>query len=33
MDTCIAIRTMTCKDGVVYLQAGESADALKEVNS
>lgn len=22
MDTCIAIRTMTCKDGVVYLQAG-----------
>jgi len=25
MDTCIAIRTMTCKDGVVYLQAGKSA--------
>ncbi|ORY29172.1 ADC synthase [Naematelia encephala] len=22
LDTCIAIRTMTCKDGVVYLQAG-----------
>jgi anthranilate synthase component 1 len=33
MDTCIAIRTMTCKDGVVYLQAGESDDALKEVHS
>lgn len=26
MDTCIAIRTMTCKDGVVYLQAGTSID-------
>jgi anthranilate synthase component 1 len=25
MDTCIAIRTMTCKDGIVYLQAGKSA--------
>jgi anthranilate synthase component 1 len=25
MDTCIAIRTMTCKDGVVYLQAGKSS--------
>lgn len=23
MDTCIAIRTMTFKDGVAYLQAGE----------
>jgi len=23
LDTCIAIRTMTYKDGVVYLQAGE----------
>lgn len=25
LDTCIAIRTMTYKDGVVYLQAGELA--------
>lgn len=23
LDTCIAIRTMTYKDGVVYLQAGK----------
>ena len=25
LDTCIAIRTMTYKDGVVYLQAGVSS--------
>lgn len=24
LDTCIAIRTMTYKDGIVYLQAGQS---------
>jgi anthranilate/para-aminobenzoate synthase component I len=24
MDTCIALRTMMVKDGVAYLQAGES---------
>lgn len=30
MDTCIAIRTMTCKDGVVYLQAGKCIMKSKE---
>lgn len=29
MDTCIAIRTMTCKDGVVYLQAGMSTMSVE----
>jgi len=32
MDTCIAIRTMTCKDGVVYLQAGTSTRSTERVS-
>jgi anthranilate synthase component 1 len=29
LDTCIAIRTMTFKDGVAYLQAGVYSETLK----